>query len=199
MTNIRRISQEHGLGGMLTLLSSAAVLAALVGCASSKVIPKDLARQVDPSVTFNQIYDSPSGTQGRVVALGGEVLNAKRTKEGTEVEVLQLPLDRAQRPILNRTQSQGRFIALQRDALDPATLTPGTPVTVVGEVRGARRQALDEAEYQYPILEVRHLAVLEDQAYQNQRYARPGVSVYGGGGYGGWGGGMGGIGIGIGF
>ena len=199
MGKVHDETRRQRITGLLALLCCLGCVAVLTACGANRVIPKELARQVDRSVHFNQIHDSPSGSEGRLVALGGEVLSAKRTKEGTEIEVLQLPLDRSERPAPNRTRSQGRFIAVQREPLDPATLAPGTPVTIVGEVRGARRQQLDETDYQYPVLEVRHLTVFDEQAYQNQRYARPGVSVYGGGGYGGWGGGMGGIGIGLGF
>ena len=68
--------------------------------------------------------------------LGGEVLSAKRLAEGTRLEVLQLPLDDAQQPALTRTDSQGRFLAIEKEFLDPAMFPQNTRVTIVGEVTG---------------------------------------------------------------
>jgi outer membrane lipoprotein len=54
--------------------------------------------------------------------LGGEVLSARCPREGTRNEILQLSFDRSWSPFYDLMQSQGRFIALHRDFLDPATL-----------------------------------------------------------------------------
>ena len=42
--------------------------------------------------------------------------------------------------------------------LDPATVVKGTRVTIVGEVSGAKTDRLDDMEYRYPIMIVKHLA-----------------------------------------
>lgn len=51
--------------------------------------------------------------------------------------MLQLPLDDEQGPVTDRMESKGRFLALQKEFLDPATMTDGTRVTIVGEITGA--------------------------------------------------------------
>jgi outer membrane lipoprotein len=171
------------------------MVAVVMGCATrERVIPEPLEAQVDRTVTFDQLRESPDSYRGRLVALGGEVLKAKRLKDGTQLEVLQLPLADWQ-PSSPRNESQGRFLAIQKEFLDPATLGNDTRVTIVGEVIGATTQHLDEMEYRYPTIEVKHLKVWEPRpAYQ--RPAGPRWSVYGGGGtYGGYGG----VGVGIGF
>ncbi len=130
--------------------------ALLSGCASAAPVPySDQAERV----SFIEIKGSPESYKGRVVVLGGEVLTAKRLKEGTRIEVLQLPLDGAQEPGLDLTKSQGRFVAIQRDFLDPATVPPGTRVTITGEVIGSITLPLDETEYTYPVLEIKNLKV----------------------------------------
>ena len=58
-------------------------------------------------------------------------------KGGTQLEVLQLPLEDDQGPVTERTASKGRFLAWQKEFLDPATIADGTRVTIVGEVTGA--------------------------------------------------------------
>ena len=169
------------------------------GCSSSDVIPESLEPQIDKSLTFDQVIASPDSYRGRTFVVGGEVLKAKRLKEGTQIEVLQLPLDDDQRPVSQRTESQGRLLAMDSQFTDPATLPDGTPVTMVAEVTGVTTERLDEAEYRYPTMEIKHLYVWKDDP---QSYPRRGPSVgfFGGVGFGG---GMrrsgGGISIGTGF
>jgi len=180
---------------MPSLILRYAVLAVLLmGCtASPKVIPKSLEAQVDKQVTFSQIKDDPISHAGKTVVLGGEVLNAKRLRSGTLLEILEIPLHDWE-PKGDRIESHGRFLAFNKDGLDPAAIPPSTRVTVVGDVTGATTQALDEAEYTYPTLEVRHLKVW-DPRIPSEGFGGPrwGVSIGGGTGVG-----VGG-GIGIGF
>jgi outer membrane lipoprotein len=176
--------------------------ALLAGCASSgDVVPESLEPQVDKTVTFNQIMESPDSYRGKVVVLGGEVLKAKGLKSGAQLEVLELPLESSQRPTTKRTESRGRFLALNREFLDPATFPDGTPITIVGEVTGATTQRLDESEYRYPTLEIKHLHVWENRSYDEGETSRPWWSILGGVGFGGGGGGVGvgGVGVGTGF
>jgi outer membrane lipoprotein len=137
-----------------------AMAAALVlGCASSGVVPPSLKDQLDRTVTYGQLKESPDSYRGRLVVLGGEVLGAKRLKNGTRIEILQLPLGNSLEPGSERTASEGRFLGVQRDFLDPAIVPPGTRVTVIGEVTGGTVLPLDETEYTYPMLEIKHLKV----------------------------------------
>jgi outer membrane lipoprotein len=131
----------------------------LFGCASSNVVPPSLQQQVDRNLTYSQLKESPDSYRGHVVVLGGEVLSAKRLKNGTRIEILQLPLGESLDPGSDRTASEGRFLAVQRDFLDPAVVPPGTRVTVTGEVTGGTVLPLDETEYTYPTLEIKHLKV----------------------------------------
>jgi len=122
-------------------------------------IPPTLESQIDWTISFEQIKESPSTYQGSVVIVGGEVLLAKRFKDHTRLIVLELPLSPSNQPATKRTQSEGRFIAQQSEFLDPATVPPGTRVTVVGEVSGSTTEWLDEMKYNYPILKIKHLEV----------------------------------------
>ena len=99
------------------------------------VIPEPLASQVDPTLSFNDITQAPTSHAGKVIALGGGVLHAKRVQEGTVLEILQLPLSQG-KPVGERSASLGRFLAVQQSFLDPATLIEGTRVTLVGQVSG---------------------------------------------------------------
>jgi len=148
----------------------------LGGCATSNVVPPALQAQVDKSLTFAQLRESPDSYRGRLLVVGGEVLSAKRLKEGTRIEVLHIPLNGSMQPESDRTLSQGRFIAVQKDFLDPATIPPDTRLTITGEVTGAVTAKLDETEYTYPVLEIKALKVWprsEAQRYMTPSYYPP--------------------------
>lgn len=173
-------------------------LAWVGSCASSPmVIPETLQNQIDPGLTFQQLLQSPESYQGKIIMLGGEVLSAKRLAEGTRLEVLQLPLDDSRRPVVTRTESQGRFLAMEKDFLDPAMFPPNTRVTIVGEVTGIIAAKLDEMDYQYPTMVIKYLHVWKESPLAQEGNSGPWYSIFGGGSTGGRVGG--GVGIGIGF
>ncbi len=171
------------------------------GCASREIIPEALEQQVDRTVAFKDLSGSPDTYRGHVVLLGGEILNARYVKDGTQFEILQLPLEESQEPSTQRSETQGRFLAVDGTSPDPAKFARGTRVTMVGEVTGARVQSLDESDYRYPTLDIKHLHVWDDRSA-----ARPGYRPWWGGifggvgiGSGGGGGSFGGVSIGTGF
>jgi outer membrane lipoprotein len=187
-------------GALLPLAGTVFVLLASA-CAGSKVIPAELEEQIDSSVSFRDIQASPQSMQGRTVLLGGEVLGARRVQEGVELEMLQLPVKGDDPPTERRTESQGRFLATDRAAGDPASFPAGTKVTLVGTVAGEETRRLDESTYRYPVVEVKHLYVWSDESYRDR--SRGTVGLFGGMGFGfgggGRSGGFGGVGIGTGY
>ena len=157
----------------------------VLGCSSSPVrIPEALQPQIDQNLTFTEVLTSPGSYRGRLILLGGEILKAKRLKEGTQVELLQLPLNKDQEPTADLTRSQGRMLVLHQASLDPATLTPGMLVTLVGEVSGAIIEKIDEADYRYPALTVKHWYVWPPATIDGWR-SGPFYGAYGGMGVGG--------------
>ena len=178
-------------------------LLALSGCSSGPaVIPPELESQIDRSVSFQQILAAPSVYSGRTVLLGGEILSAKRTPAGTQIEILQLPVSEDDPPAEQRSESQGRFLAMNREGIDPAVLPAGTRVTLIGHVTGDSVQRLDESEYRYPTIEVKHLHVWEPDVYQRRRNSSSRVGIFTGVGFGGGGGrsgSFGSVGVGTGF
>ncbi|MGQ0812578.1 MAG: Slp family lipoprotein [Nitrospiraceae bacterium] len=158
---------------VLTLMVGALTVGALVsGCASSSDV-NDSSEGSPNFISFAQIKGAPDSYKGQTVTLGGEVLSAKRLKDGTRIEVLQLPLGSSKEPSTDLTQSQGRFVAIQRNFLDPATLPPGTFVTVAGDVNGTVTLPLDETEYTYPIIEIKDLKVWSPSSETSHMRMRP--------------------------
>jgi outer membrane lipoprotein len=113
----------------------------------------------------------------------GLALKSRRAKDSTEIEVLQLPTDRGMSPSDRKARSEGRFLAVQSDGfLDPAVIEKDSPVTVVGEVKGATTKPLDEGEYQYPVLDIKQLVDWNEVRTQERDtyYDSPYAGRYGG-------------------
>ena len=151
----------------------------LPACAGQSIIPVDLEKQVDQTLSFAQIKEAPPTHVGKVLVLGGEILDAARLKEHTRLTVLQLPTGRDHAPAMDRTMSQGRFLAFQTEFLDPATVPSGTRITIVGKVSGATTELLDEMEYTYPMVTILFLKVWPEAMQIPPRFGRYGFPYYG--------------------
>jgi outer membrane lipoprotein len=118
---------------LFKLLVGATVWGFLAGCAAS--IPPQLAEQVSWQIDFPAIRQQPEAYRGRVVALGGIVIDIDAAAEGYRVIVSELPLDgsRRYRPAVDRLP-RGRFVVLIPRHAFPSDLRPSAEITVVGEV-----------------------------------------------------------------
>ncbi len=156
----------------------AGILLLTPGCASlSGQSEPDLPRPVQ--IAFTQVKEAIDTYKGQPATFGGKVLGARRLKEGTRIEILQLPLTSSSQPTTDLNKSQGRFVALQKQFLDPATIPPGTFVTITGEVAGSLTMPLDETEYTYPLLYITNLRVWAEDDEDPPRIRRPiGPSPY---------------------
>lgn len=125
------------------------------GCASTG----EYTAPASSLIPFVEVGRAPDTFKGQTATFGGKVLAAKRLTEGTRIEILQLPLDSSLKPTHDLSKSQGRFLAIKKEFLDPATIPAGTFVTVTGEVTGAVLLPLDETEYRYPTLAIATLQV----------------------------------------
>jgi len=156
------------------------LLVMFAGCASTQETEHNQA------LTFLQLKAAPDSFRGQSTVIGGKVLTARRLKDSTKIEILQLPLDQSGRPVYDLTQSQGRFIAQQREFLDPATLPPGTRIAVTGIVSGSITLPLDETDYTYPVIDIKRVQVWagpEDVARRTNPYYYMGPGPY----WGAWG------------
>jgi outer membrane lipoprotein len=188
------------LCGLMILSACAESIHQVQRTADSLGIPLELENQIDRNVRFADLQQAPSEYVGRTVMFGGTVIKGKRTKEGTELEVLQRPTGEEGRLTEDRLRSEGRFLAVRETFLDPASLPEGTPITVIGTVKGVATRQLDESDYVYPILEVKHiidwktLAARKDRSlyygsyYPPYGYGWSGFSPYGAYPYSYWGG-----------
>jgi len=94
---------------------------------------------------------------------GGKVLSAKRTQNGTLIEVLQIPLSGDLIPTGKDTESKGRFVILDRNSdqvPNPAVFNDeNRRVTIVGEVLGMTMIRIDDVKQQVPELAIKHITI----------------------------------------
>src|SRR6476620_4959613 len=159
MTVIRRSLLIMVIAGAGFLPTGCAKSAHQTGQAQlERLVPADVLSQVDDPCSLSRFLADPRQFVGRTVMVSGVALKARRLNEGTEIEILQVPTERGLSPSDRKAKSEGRFLAVQSNGfLDPAVIEKDSPLTVVGEVKGATTKPLDEGEYQYPILDVKHL------------------------------------------
>jgi len=130
------------------LLVLTLILLILAGCS---VVPRELRREVDRSISFQELKQSPDAYVGRKVLLGGEIIETRVFQDETELEILQKPLGSGDAP-LETDKSGGRFLVQNKAYLDPAIYRSGRYVTVLGEVMGEKTLRIGETDYRYPLL-----------------------------------------------
>lgn len=165
------------LGGLFVLSSCAESAHQVHRNAVHIDVPPELEQQIDTSVAFAGLQAAPGNYVGRIVLVGGVVIKGKRTKDGTEIEVLELPTKADGPATTERLRSEGRFLAVREAFLDPASVPPGTPITVIGLVKGATTRPLDESEYTYPVLDIKHL--IDWSAVASQQSGGGAAAFYG--------------------
>lgn len=138
------------------------------GCAH--VISKDLRDNVDPSLTFDQVYQDPNAYKGKFVVWGGEIIQTINQKDGTtQIEVFQRPLGYREEPVLTLPPG-GRFLVLVNRFLDPYLYHQGRKITVAGEIQGEDIRSIGGMSYRYPLLSGKQIYLWEDYYYQPYPY-----------------------------
>lgn len=93
---------------------------------------------------------------GQTVQWAGQVIAVRNLPRTTELEVLSYPKDYRGIPKLNRP-SQGRFVAITEQFLEPLEFRPGTMVTIDGLIRGEHELKAAQGVMKVPLLQVQSL------------------------------------------
>ena len=107
-------------------------------------------------VLFGDLLASPREYTGRVVVLGGYILEMEHEPGAWVLTVIQAPLDWRERP-KSRDRSQGRFFVTTPTFLDPEIYVKGRRLTVGGRVAGAREQSVSGATFGFPVIAAQEL------------------------------------------
>jgi len=137
----------------------------LVSCAP--VLSREYMREGQRNVSFNELRANPDAYKGRLYILGGLIVGARFAEQGSQLEVLSLPVD-SRGYLEERGPTGGRFLAIylkEKALLDPLVYKKGREVALAGEFQGIRKGKIDEMEYDYPVFEIRQIYLFEEQQY----------------------------------
>jgi outer membrane lipoprotein len=141
--------------------------------ACAPVISPQLMEQVDRNLTYGALAGRPDETKGRIVLLGGTIVQTVPKPNETEIEVVQKQVSSSGEPYLT-DKSEGRYLVVVDRFLDPAIYRAGRDITVAGKAQGSVLRRLGEIEYRYPVIAAVELHLwkepLSPQAYP---YAYP--------------------------
>lgn len=121
----------------------------LTGCVSA--FPEAATRSANRALTVGVLRSDPEAHRDARVILGGEILETRPRRGETEVEVLSRRLRGGDRPEIS-DRSEGRFLVLTSEFLDPAVYAKGRRITVLGTVVGGEERPIGEVPYRYPVI-----------------------------------------------
>jgi outer membrane lipoprotein len=140
----------------------------LSGC--GHVISKDLRTKSDPSLTLNQVRQNPDVFKEKLVVWGGEIIETVNQRDGTtEIVVFQRPLGWRGEP-KETSYSEGRFLILTDNYLDPYIFRRGKKITVGGEMIGEKTKPLGEMDYRYPVVSSKQIYLWPEYYYPPYSY-----------------------------
>lgn len=91
---------------------------------------------------------------GKIIILGGTIINVVGTPKGIEWEVLQRQLGYGMEPLVN-DKSFGRFIVQSDIMMDVSLFKKGQKITFAGEIVGTETRPLDQTNYTYLVLRMK--------------------------------------------
>ena len=118
--------------------------------------PKISKYKAGAPVPFEELLERPDFYKGRIVILGGYILEMVNEPESSLIIVVQAPLGSQNKP-KSKDLSKGRFIVRTDKFLDPEVYTKGRKLTTGGRVSGGREQPLGDRTYRYLVIEAEEL------------------------------------------
>jgi outer membrane lipoprotein len=133
-----------------------------VSCAH--VISKESLTGATSDVQFASILKNTEAHLNNTFVFGGIISETTLTGDGSEIEVVQTPLDRFG-AIIDRDISEGRFIVKASKKLDPLIYKEGREITIAGRLTGSRKKMLGDVEYKYPVFESKEIYLWREDRY----------------------------------
>ncbi len=93
--------------------------------------------------------------KGKLVLMGGEIIETKNLEKETSIEILQKPLSRFSDRPTEEPVYDGRFLVRYDGFRDPAVFSRRREITVVGIVVRKEVSRIGEMEYTYVVLQNR--------------------------------------------
>ena len=137
----------------------------MVISACTPVLNRGVMEQGMLDVSFSRLRASPEAFKGKLVILGGLIVETRLVEKGSQIEALSVTVD-SLGYLQEAGRSQGRFLALYPRAqgiLDPIVYRKGREITLAGEFVEVRQGRIDEMDYVYPVFEIRDIYLWEER------------------------------------
>lgn len=134
----------------------------LTSCAH--VLSEEYVKGAVKEIGFHQILDNINTYINNTFILGGTIIETKNTKDGSEIEVIQNPIDKYG-GIVDKDYSEGRFILMTSRHLDPLIYKRGRSITFAGKLTGIRKELIGEREYNYPTFEAKEIYIWKKEKF----------------------------------
>lgn len=113
------------------------------------------------NAAFPKALEDPTAYAGKTVVWGGRIIETINHDGGTDIVVLDTPLDSWLEPQSTKN-TRGRFIARSTKFLDPALYEANREITLAGEIVNAEERPLGQTIYRYPVVQVKELHLWEE-------------------------------------
>lgn len=151
---------------MIIKLSVLIFIALQISCTT---VPKFDTKNVESSLTPQQVVNDTVATRGKTILWGGTILDIKNLKNETQIEILAYPLNTYHRPLTDK-KPLGRFIILHTGYLEPTSYAQGEKLSVVGKVSGSRSGKVGDTQYSYALIKAQQLHLWSDESDSRTRF-----------------------------
>lgn len=151
------------------LLLILVTLIVLTGCATQP--PEPIRENIAANPTIGQVQQNIAQYKDSRVRWGGEIFSISNLASHTKLEIISRPLNESAKP-QPVDASNGRFIAVFKGFLEPASFAKGRYVTVIGNVTELESSKIGSYEYQYPVVLVDSFYLWPQEQYMYAPYPR---------------------------
>lgn len=148
------------------------VLTAIFLSSCAYVVSRESRERATWNVPFEEVRKNPDAHVNNLFILGGIIVEAVNTREGTEIEAVHIPVDRYGN-IIDTDVTEGRYIIRSSRQLDPMVYRKNRYITFAGTLTGSIKKMLNELEYNYPVFEAKEIYLWRDERYYMYPYGYP--------------------------
>ena len=135
---------------------SGLLISVLLISACASQIPAEIRQAPDGAPGVAEVRANMDSHVSQKVRWGGVILQTENKNDSSWLTVVAFPLTSRGEP-LSSGQSQGRFIAVVDQFLEPLVYSADREVTIVGDLLRSEKLQIDKFFYEYPVIKVDQL------------------------------------------
>ena len=151
--------RREGAAAMKNIILAISLALFFQGC--SYAISPEYVRQADSTISLHEIKQDPEIYQGKLVIIGGTIVQVSSTDHGTLLEVVERSLDYWGRPKRTK-ETGGRFMLSHPAHLNTLLYAPGREITAAATVEG-EAAGLAAPDLRFPLFLSKELKLWEDE------------------------------------